>query len=90
MNTRILRPLGFFLFASLFVAGSTSADEASIKAGSRIVRSQPIESSLVQYAALGIPPVRNPQNLTPSPSASLASQEIRSATGLNGVLNSSG
>ena len=29
MNTRILRPLGFFLFASLFVAGSTSADEAS-------------------------------------------------------------
>ena len=34
MNTRILRPLGFFLFATLFLgAGTTFADEAAIKAG---------------------------------------------------------
>ena len=34
MNTRILRPLGFFLFATLFVgAGTAFADEAGIKAG---------------------------------------------------------
>ena len=34
MNTRILRPLGISLFASLFlVAGVTFADEAAIKAG---------------------------------------------------------
>ena len=34
MNTRILRPLGFFLFASLFLGvGTTFADEAAIKAG---------------------------------------------------------
>ena len=34
MNTRILRPLGYFLFASLFLGtGAAFADEATIKAG---------------------------------------------------------